>query len=170
MIINLPCKPFVADYMRAHFGDKLRIIDKSHEATHLKLLIRTGSFEVYRQGFTERYGRSFPVEFPNLFIFKAGKVGIPSSAAMDFNTFVRDRLAELMNDHLDQVDDYVDAKESDMIFSYLVAKGIHPDSINMDTWKKIRLRYKVEQNGGPLRKKEPAQNVFEIPKMSLKHG
>ena len=163
----MPCKPFVADYLRNKYGERIRIIGRGTELVHLKGLVQTGLFKVYHEGFTERYGARIAVEFPHLFIFRSGRVGIPSTACMDFNTFIRDQLAEGMNDWLDLICQSFDYVEEDCISTYLFSKGISPDNMNMDTWKKIRLRHKQKQNGGLLKKKESGQNVPQNVKMSF---
>lgn len=170
-IVVLKCKPFIADYIRHKFGTRIRITAKGHEILHLRSLIMTGTYKQTRYLMLKKYSDSVEIEFPNLFIWKSGKVGIPHTAVVDFNSFMRDAIAANMNHWLDAVHQNVNHNENDLIVNYLTQVArIDIENINLDTWKKIRQRYKIEQNEGPLRKKLAGQFVPEMGNLSFNHA
>jgi len=170
-IVSLKCKPFIADFIRHKFGTRIRITAKGHEMIHLKALVDTGIFFEHYRVLAEKYTDAVEIEFPNLFIWKSGRVGIPYTAIVDFNTFIRNQIADGMNQWMDVVSQTVSHKENDLIMNYLVQIAhINEENINLDTWKKIRHRYKVEQNEGPLRKKQEGKFVTENVTKSLRHA
>lgn len=142
MILKLPCKPFVADYLRKRLGEKIRITARGKEMETLAALMDGGENLSREQIRAEKLTDFVHVEFPRLFVFKSGKVCFPSTTVIAFNSFIRDLLAEGMNDWVDGVQQYTNAQELDLIVTYLTGKGVSIDNINLDTWKKIRYRHK----------------------------
>ncbi len=170
-IVELRCKPFVRDYLNKKYGNKIRITAKGVETAHLRGLMATGSYKEFHLTFTEKYPSKVEIEFPHLFIWKSGKVGIPHTSVMDFNSFIRDQIAEGMNNWMDLVCQTVNHVEADLILNYLIqVAGVEEENINLDTWKKIRQRHKVELNDGRLLKKEVGQIVPEKVKLSFTHA
>jgi len=167
-IVELRCKPFVADYLKKKYGERIKVTARGIEMAQLKALMITGCFSQFHYDFINKYPSKIEIEFPNLFIWKSGKVGIPYTAVMDFNSFVRDIIVDGLNAWMDAVSYTIKSNEPDLIINYLIqVAGIDEENINLDTWKKIRQRYKVGLNKGPLRKNQPVQFVPNNFKVSL---
>lgn len=166
MILKLACKPFVADYLRNKLGPTIRITSKNREMEALRALMETKTYATREQTFVDRYGAYLEIEFPRLYVFRQGKVGIPSTAVMAFNTLIRDHIAEGMNDWIDTVKHIVNRDERELIIGYLLEKGISMDNINIETWQKVRTRFKQGPKSKEKSRKKPVGIVHGFKEMS----
>ncbi len=152
-ILKLKCKKVVADYLRSRYPSPIKITATGVEMDFLRNAIKAGSHRRHELRFVEEYPDFVEIEFPQFYIWKAGKVAIPSTAVMAMDSFIRNLIKTAVNNSLDLVKNQVKVKESDMIFSYLITLGIKPENINLDTFLKARYRNKVKANNGNYLKK-----------------
>lgn len=168
--IKLKCHAFVRDYLTHKFGQEVLITDKATEIRYLKTLMWEKLDREYAKDQIEVYESEFTVVFPETFVFPNGKVGFRAGSVQTFNSLIRDLLHDGLNRWMDTVLSEIQFQEKEMIFSYLQSQGIQIDNIKEDTWKKMRLRHKVRENGGPLRKKSDGSNVPKNVVMSFAHA